>query len=177
MKTKITLTVSLLVLIASTVNANPPETEGKNIFMSRCAACHTINKMLTGPPLAGIDERRSIDWIIRFIQSSQSMIKSGDPDAVALFEKFNKIPMPNHPDLTPDNIKSVLAYIKSQSQAGGKTVVKNINSGKYQPLSLKKDYAFFLGYFVVVIMLIMALLFAVQSNNFQRRMRGQNLSD
>src|ERR1043165_3643962 len=114
MKTKITLTVSLLIWVASTINASPPDTDGKNIFMSRCAACHNINKILTGPALAGIDQRRNIDWIISFVQSSQSVIKKGDVYATALFEKFNKIQMPNHPDLTPDNIKSVVAYIKSQ---------------------------------------------------------------
>src|SRR6478735_4079442 len=78
----------------------PPVEEGKQIFTSRCAACHNVNKTLTGPALAGIKERRSIEWIISFVQSSQTVIKGGDKDAVVLFEKFNKIPMPDHKDLS-----------------------------------------------------------------------------
>ena len=181
MKTKTALTVSLLLLFALNLRANPPETEqGKPIFMTRCAACHNVNKILTGPALAGVDERRSMDWIISFVQSSQSMIKSGDPDAVAVFEKFNKVPMPDHADLTPDNIKSVVSYIQSQGQTGI-TEKKAIgeSSGKkalYMPISFKNNYPFFIGFFVVVIMLVLSLLLAVQSNSFQRRMRGEKLS-
>ena len=99
--------------------AAPPTEEGRTIFTSRCAGCHNINKVLTGPALAGVDKRRSIDWIINFVHSSQTVIKKGDKDAVALFEKFNRIPMPDHADLTPDNIKSIVAYI--QSEAGNTT--------------------------------------------------------
>ena len=181
MKTKTALAVSLLLLVALNLRANPPDTEqGKNIFITRCAACHSVNKILTGPALAGVDERRSMDWIISFVQSSQSMIKSGDPDAVAIFEKFNKVPMPDNADLTPDNIKSIVSYIQSQSQTGiteKKTLEKNFKKKvNYLPLSFKNNYAFFIGYFAVVLMLVLALLFAVQSNSFQRRMRGENLS-
>ena len=177
MKTRTLLTLALISLMASSVKADQPETEGKPLFMTRCAACHSVDKMLTGPPLSGIEERRSMDWITSFIQSSQSMIKNGDPDAVAVFEKFNKVPMPDHPDLTPDKIKSILAYINSQSQGGKTEIIKKpITEHANMPLTFKKDYPFFIGYFVVVIMLVLALLFAVQLNSFQRRMRGQNIS-
>src|SRR5215208_1973077 len=107
-----------LTLFATTIVwAGPPSEEGKAIFTSRCSGCHNINKILTGPALAGVDQRRSIDWIINFVHSSQGVIKSGDKDAVALFEKFNRIPMPDHPDLTADNIKNIVDYIKSEAVA------------------------------------------------------------
>jgi len=93
--------------------AAPPIAEGKAIFSTRCAGCHNVNKVVTGPALAGVDQRHSIDWIINFVHSSQTVIKGGDEKAVALFEKFNKIPMPDHPDLTAGNIKSIVEYIKS----------------------------------------------------------------
>src|SRR5687767_9005656 len=113
MRTRVLLFM-LLFSSSLTVMANPIE-EGKAIFSSRCASCHNINKDLTGPALAGVSDRRTIEWITSFIKSSQTMVKSGDKDAVALFEKFNKIPMPDHLDLTDDNIKSIVAYIKSAS--------------------------------------------------------------
>lgn len=177
MKTKILFLSVFFMLGASNVKADPPEMEGKTLFMARCAACHAVNKTLTGPPLSGIEERRSLDWITSFVQSSQSMIKKGDPDAVAVFEKFNKVPMPDHPDLTPDKVKSILAYIKSQSKGSETGITKKITTEHANmPLTINKDYPFFIGFFVVVIMLILALVFAVQSNNFHRRMRGQNTS-
>ena len=108
-----------LLFLKNTANANPDPIDGKSIFTSRCAACHNVNKTLTGPALAGVDERRSIDWIINFVHSSQTLVKKGDKDAVAVYEKFNKIPMPDHPELTADHIKSILAYIKSVSKPVG----------------------------------------------------------
>jgi cytochrome c551/c552 len=107
MRTKATLLLAIL-LISFISWANPTPEKGKAIFTTRCAGCHNVNKTLTGPLLAGVDQRRSIEWIIDFVHSSQTMVKSGDKNAVALFEQFNRIPMPDHPDLTDDHIKSIV---------------------------------------------------------------------
>jgi cytochrome c551/c552 len=153
--------------------AAPPVEEGKAIFSSRCAACHNVNKVVTGPALAGVDQRRSIDWIINFVHSSQTVIKKGDKDAVALFDKFNKIPMPDHPDLTPDNIRSIVEFIKSEASAATETAPFN-KPGKlrpvYTPLSIT-NYGFFIGYLAVVALLIFGLLMAVKVKSMERNMR------
>lgn len=163
----------LLILFTAFVvgaNAVPPVEDGKIIFTARCAACHNVNKQLTGPALAGVYERRSIDWIIKFVHSSQTMVKSGDKDAVALFEKF-KIPMPDHPDLTDDNIKSIVEYVKSESKSGiekapfAKPTKLRPN---YTPISLN-NYGVFIGFFAAVGMLILVLLFAVEASAFKRK--------
>jgi mono/diheme cytochrome c family protein len=116
MKSKIILGVTIL-FFGFSVFAAPPSEEGKSIFAARCAACHNVNKVLVGPALAGVDQRRTIDWIVKFVHSPQTVIKSGDQYAVDLLNKY-KVQMPDHPDLTPDNIKSVVEYIKVESQAG-----------------------------------------------------------
>jgi len=115
MKTKIFLAATILFTALVTLAA-PPSEEGKTIFAARCAACHNVNKILVGPALAGVDQRRTIDWIVKFVHSPQTIIKSGDSYAVALFNKF-KVQMPDHSDLTTDNIKSIVEYIKTQAQA------------------------------------------------------------
>ena len=158
------------------IHAIPPE-EGKTIFISRCAACHNVNKVMTGPALAGIDQRRSLKWITQFIHSSQTLVKSGDKDAVAIFQQFNKVPMPDHPDLTSDHIKSIVDYIKSEAKASGDNKAPFAKPGMkkagYIPLTIQKDYVFFLGFLMAVGMLIAALLFAVHLKNFQRKMQEQ----
>ena len=115
-KLKFSLAAILLITTLSTIAA-PPAEEGKAIFTSRCTGCHNVNKMVVGPALAGVDQRRPIDWIVNFVHSSQKVVKSGDPYAVSLFNKFNKIQMPDHPDLTSDNIKSIVEYIKVEAKA------------------------------------------------------------
>ena len=156
---------------ATIVNANPPAEEGKTIFTSRCAACHNVNKVLTGPALAGVDQRRSIEWIVKFVQSSQGLLKSGDKDAVAIFQQFNKIPMPDHPDLTAENIKSIVEFIKSESKPTGEGIAPFAKPTKkeplYKPISFSKDYLVFLVFLAVVAMLIAVLLFVVNLNSYK----------
>jgi len=78
-----------------------------------CAACHTIGEgKKVGPDLKGVNDRHDEAWLIKFIQSSQTMVKSGDKVAVKLFEENNKIPMPDN-NLTEQEVKDILAYIKN----------------------------------------------------------------
>lgn len=184
MKIKIFISLAFgLLLSGSNVKANPdnPPVEGKSIFTSRCASCHNVNKVLTGPALAGVDERRSIDWIINFVHSSQTMVKKGDKDAVAVFEKFNKIPMPDHPDLTEENIKSIVEFIKSESKPAGeekapfaKPSAKKLN---YLPLSLTKDFWPLMGILGSILLLIATLLFAVKVNSIKRELENKKLTN
>jgi mono/diheme cytochrome c family protein len=95
---------------------------GKEIFQQRCAACHSIGGgRLVGPDLKGVNDKRPEDWLLKFTKSSQRLVKSGDKTAVALFEQFNKIPMPDQA-LSDDQIRKVLAHIKKTggSPAAGK---------------------------------------------------------
>jgi cytochrome c553 len=93
--------------------AQTPEAE-KNFQV--CKACHNIDgPKLIGPSLAGVTERRTTEWLIKFIRNSQEVIQSGDPIAVQLFEENNKIPMPPNP-LSDEQILDLLAYINN----GGK---------------------------------------------------------
>lgn len=160
------LFVGFMVIGIGNVNAyDPPLEKGKEIFSLRCAACHNVNKELTGPALAGVDERRSMSWIISFVRSSQSLVKNGDKDAISVFEKFNKIPMPDHADLTEESIKDIIAYIKSEAKPEVAVTAPFKKPGKlqpnYLPLSIKKDYAFLISFIVLVALLIGVLLFAV----------------
>lgn len=163
---------------ASALWANPPVEEGKTIFTTRCAACHNVNKTLTGPALAGVDERRSLEWLTKFITSSQSLIKSGDKEAIAIFEKFNKIPMPDHPDLTADHVKSILEYIKSEAKPVEASAAPFAKPSKlqtpYKPLKFSKDYGVFFAFLIAVGLLIGSLIFAVNHRSFRDREKGAN---
>ena len=178
MKNKI-IFLGFVLTITNYVLAYPPVDEGKSIFLTRCASCHAINKVLTGPALSGIEQRHSIDWIINFVNSSQTMVKKGDAVAIALFEKFNKIIMPDHPTLTKENIKNIVDYIKLESKPGMEEKNPFARPGKkrplYQPLSIS-NYGFFIVYFGAVFALISVLYFAVQLKTFERNKRSGNVS-
>lgn len=167
----------LLALLAATLTkAAPPVEEGKSIFTTRCAGCHNIHKVLTGPALAGVDQRRTIEWIVNFVHSPGKVIKAGDTAAVALFNQF-KIQMPDHPDLTADNIKNVVEYIKTEAAAAGTTgsdgktpaadAAKVPASNK--PLTFANT-GFLITYLALAGLLIAVLLFAAQVRNYKRQM-------
>jgi len=150
----------------------PPVDEGKKTFTSRCASCHNVNKIVLGPALAGVTDRHSEDWIIKFVHSSQTVIKSGDHAAITLYEKFNKIPMPDHPDLSIENIKGILAYIKSESKAPvlAPSFRSDIVHPNYTPISIT-NYKFFGAYLCLVILMAASLIALVKVKEIQRKAR------
>ncbi len=90
---------------------------GEDLFKSRCAACHTVGGgRLVGPDLAGVADRRAQDWIVSFVQASQKMVQAGDADAVAIFEEYSKIPMPDQ-DLTDAQVLAVIEYTRTGGSA------------------------------------------------------------
>lgn len=163
MKTKIILATTIL-FFGFPVFAAPPVEEGKTIFAARCAACHNINKALVGPALAGIEQRRSLDWIVQFVHSPQKLIKSGDQYAVDLFNKY-KVQMPDHPDLTADNIKNVVEYIKAESSvANEKPDVENTIPVKTDYISvILNNKGLLVSSLVLVAILIAAVWLAIKT--------------
>src|SRR4051812_11030935 len=81
-------------------------------FKQRCTACHTFGKgRNVGPDLRGVTERRSREWLTRFIRSSSAVIAAGDPIAAALFSEFKGQRMPDWTDLSERDVADLLDYL------------------------------------------------------------------
>ena len=107
--------VAAILLFNSHSQVGWAQEPGEQVFKTTCFACHTIGGgRLIGPDLAGVHEKRSQEWLEKFIKSSQAMITAGDAEAVALFEEFNSLVMPDAV-ASEEEIRRVLSYIKSQS--------------------------------------------------------------
>lgn len=88
---------------------------GEQAYNTTCFACHTIGGgRLIGPDLEGIHEKRSQEWLEQFVKSSQTLINSGDADAVAIYEEYNRLLMPDSV-LSDQQIRDVLSFIKAKS--------------------------------------------------------------
>ena len=93
--------------------------EGEDLFKKTCAACHTIGQgRLVGPDLKNVTEKRSQDWLISFIKSSTKKINSGDADAKAIFDEYNKLLMPDN-NYTDAQVLAVLNYISTGGSGNG----------------------------------------------------------
>ena len=174
MKTKIiTLILSItFTFYTLTLFADSSIEAGKAIFTTRCTSCHNVNVQVVGPALANVDQRRTLEWIVNFVHSPKTLIEKKDEQAAALYNQFNQIVMPDHQDLSTDDIKDVLTYIKSETKKAATIEAPFVKPGKiipnYHPLSITKDYAFFISYLLAVGVLTGLLIFAVHVKDLQR---------
>lgn len=89
--------------------------KGATIFEQNCKSCHAINEQVVGPALKGAVGRwPSEAALLAFIKYPQKTIEGGNAYAKGLYAKYNQY-MPNQDALGEDNIKAVIAYIKSES--------------------------------------------------------------
>lgn len=105
---------------------------GEEIFNTNCMTCHSLSdKKLTGPGLNGLSARREADWITKWIRNSQELINSGDEQAIAVFEEYNKIVMPSY-DLSDEEMADLIKFIDENGVAE-ETVADAGTSGATTP--------------------------------------------
>ncbi|MEC7186293.1 MAG: c-type cytochrome [Bacteroidota bacterium] len=83
---------------------------GKSLFNSNCAACHQLNRKAVGPALRGVTDKYDKEWLYKWIKNGTQMIKDGDPQAVAIWEEYNRAVMTNYPQFSNQDIDNILAY-------------------------------------------------------------------
>ena len=104
------LLLALMLAFSTTVFAQADPVAGKALFNANCAACHKMDKKAVGPALRGVAQKYETEWLYKWIKNSQGFIKSGDAQAVALFEQYNKSVMTSFPALSNSDIDNILAY-------------------------------------------------------------------
>ncbi len=116
MKKIIWSVVTLLSLSPGANAADPDISSGKILFQKNCTSCHAIQTQIVGPALVNVFYRHTEAWIIKFVHSSQAVIKSGDTSAIRLFNKYNQTVMTDHPGLSDQDIKNIIGYIRDESK-------------------------------------------------------------
>ena len=84
--------------------------KGKELFNANCAACHKLDAKSTGPALRNVAAKYDKEWLYKWIRNSGELIKSGDAQAVKVFEENNKVAMTAFPQLSNEDIDNILAY-------------------------------------------------------------------
>lgn len=104
----------LLVIMSFSLHGEVSPDAGKTLFKNYCAQCHSKNMKtaLTGPALGGAQERWGDDEALyAWIRNSQALIAAGYPRAVELWNEYKPTIMTAYPDLTDDEIGSILAFV------------------------------------------------------------------
>jgi protein SCO1/2 len=91
---------------------------GEQLFRTRCTTCHTLtgNELAgaIGPDLLGVTERRQPEWLLNWLRAPDQMLADQDPIAMALYEKYNRLNMPNM-RLNQEEAMSLLEYIENET--------------------------------------------------------------
>jgi len=156
---------------------------GATLFtQNQCNTCHAINRKLVGPALKDVHKRRSTEWIIGFIKNSQRMIQAGDPQAVALYEEYNRTEMPSHDYLSDDEVLAMLAWIVAESEAPEVQVVAAGADGAVGVAGggggIGSEYlSIILGALILILILILVVLFLLISVMNRFLQQKSNLSE
>ena len=113
------VSIFLFITLSSSIGNQLNAQDGKALFSQNCASCHAVNKKLTGPALAGVEDRWSDKKnLYAWIKNNQAFLKTGDAYANKLYNEYNKTAMNLFPNLSDKDIDAILAYIKSVPAAG-----------------------------------------------------------
>jgi cytochrome c551/c552 len=85
---------------------------GETLFNRNCTSCHTLDEKVVGPPLRNITAKHDEKWLVDFIRDSQKMIRAGDKEAVKIYDEYNGSIMTSFSNLSDDEIRAILNYLK-----------------------------------------------------------------
>ncbi|RTQ50085.1 c-type cytochrome [Hymenobacter gummosus] len=153
---------------------------GDALFKANCAQCHAVKDVVVGPALAGIDKRRPLPWIVKWVQNSSKMVASGDEYAVKIFNQYQKQQMPSFA-LSDAEITSIVAWVKSEEgktnplggggeqvagkETGGQTAATDeAGAGKYVNVVL---------IVLIVVLIVLVVTLVIIANIMKDVLRGR----
>ena len=119
----------LTIIFTSLFAQDGDPVKGKSLFNANCAACHQLDKKMTGPALRNVEARLSetegLDrvWLNSWIRNSSAMIKSGDAYANKIYAEYNGSAMTAFPQFSDEDINNILAYTAKEKAAPAVAVV------------------------------------------------------
>ncbi|MCH4553997.1 c-type cytochrome [Aestuariibaculum lutulentum] len=135
------LGLGLIVLLIFTASLSAQEgdpAKGKSLFNANCAACHQLDKKMTGPALRNVEARladeQGLDraWIYDWVHNSSGVIKSGDAYGNKVYNEYGGAAMTAFPQLSEKDIDDILAYtaeVKKEVPAAAATAAAGTAAG------------------------------------------------
>ncbi|MFA7332059.1 MAG: cytochrome c [Candidatus Delongbacteria bacterium] len=89
--------------------------KGQLIFEQKCLSCHKLGERFIGPALGDVLSRRTPRYVLNMILNPDEMVKR-HPEAKKLLAEY-LAPMAQQ-NLSPDDARAVLEYIRSAGSTG-----------------------------------------------------------
>jgi len=129
--------ISFLITTLLILSAQAFAYDAAKVFKANCTTCHNIGGGdKTGPDLAGVGKRRSIEWMVKFINYPEGMINGdadeegysenkgtlngkaityGDKVAYSLYQMYKPNMMAEH-EMSKSEVEAMVKYIDSVSK-------------------------------------------------------------
>ena len=118
-----------------------------------------LNRKAVGPALSGVTEKYDKEWLYSWIRNGTQMIKDGDPQAVAIWEEYNRAVMTNYPQFSDEQIDNILAYTNfTPPPPTNTTAVTAESSSQGSSISLN----IILAVTILIFTILIVMLFLVQ---------------
>ncbi|WP_299552037.1 c-type cytochrome [Seonamhaeicola sp.] len=164
------LRFGLVILLAFTTSLSAQDgdpAKGKSLFNTNCAACHHLDKKMTGPALRHVEQRLADDkgldrdWIYAWIRNSPAMIKSGDAYANEVFNEYGGAAMTPFPQLSDEDLNNILAYTAQEKPAPATPGPETAGGGQATTASGGISNELILGALAILFVLLAAGLYLV----------------
>lgn len=140
---------------------------GKQLFNQNCAACHALDRKMTGPALANVETRLAEDegldkeWLYSWIKNSAGVIASGDAYANKIYAEYNQSAMTAFPTLSNEDIDDILAYTAAPAPTPAVATVATGQEGSGSGESGGISNNIILGALALVFGILVVMLFLV----------------
>lgn len=149
------------VLLMGLSLVNPASAQdGKTVFNTNCASCHAVNKKLTGPALAGVEDRWSDRKKIHAWVHNPAGFAKTDAYAANLMKEYSPTVMTGFPNLSEKEIDAVLDYIKTVPAAGAAGAANPAADAK----TSEGDNSLLFGVLTLILAVVALILLQVNSN-------------
>ena len=91
--------------------------KAEDLFRAHCDSCHSLdNEDGLGPSLQGVIQLRDRAWLTRWLKAPDKMLAEKDPIALELYNRYNKIEMPNL-KLSDADVEALIVFMEASSKA------------------------------------------------------------
>lgn len=138
---------------------------GKQLFNQNCAACHALDRKMTGPALEKVEARLGEDqgldkeWFYAWIKNSAGVIASGDAYANKIYKEYNQSAMTAFPTFSNEDIDNILAYTAAPPKKPPTSAVGPVIAESEDSSGISNEII--LGALAVVFGLLVIMLFLV----------------
>lgn len=131
--------------------------DGKALFKANCAACHAIDKDLTGPALKDVETRwPSKSLLVTWIKNWNKAVATADPYAVKI-KDWSTAQMSVFESLTDKEVDAILGYVAEASKAPKPTEKK-------AEATAESDNSLLYGILSLILAVIALILLGVNAN-------------